>query len=184
MIFPPLQISGWECVLGARRGEDDLVGLVVLAILIHKGYIDINLVYEDSKSYQAHKVVLVFKMVWSRIRVSWNGMTMLYAWASKSSSVLYIEISGWRCITYWATLDGTVYDTVPILEEIWKFRVWGSWKSNFLYFPQSCLRQKKNMFHCVFFYIFEAQSKRRQLRGILTAQCTHCALGVLLQHAC
>ena len=36
---------------------------VVLAILIHKGYkdyiIDINLVYEDSKSYQAHKVVLV-----------------------------------------------------------------------------------------------------------------------------
>ena len=63
MIFPPLQISGWVCVLGARRGEDDFVGLVVLAILIHKGYkdyiIDINLVYEDSKSYQAHKVVLV-----------------------------------------------------------------------------------------------------------------------------
>ena len=32
------------------------------------------------------------------------------------------------------------------------------------------------MFHCVFFDIFEAQSKCRQLRGILTAQCTHCAL--------
>ena len=32
------------------------------------------------------------------------------------------------------------------------------------------------MFHCVFFDIFEAQSKRRQLRGILSAQCTHCAL--------
>ena len=32
------------------------------------------------------------------------------------------------------------------------------------------------MFHCVFFYIFEEKSKRRQLRGILTAQCTHCAV--------
>ena len=32
------------------------------------------------------------------------------------------------------------------------------------------------MFHCVFFDIFEAQSKRRHLRGILSAQCTHCAL--------
>ena len=36
------------------------------------------------------------------------------------------------------------------------------------------------MFHHVFFDIFEAQSKRKQLRGILTAQCTHCALVLML----
>ena len=46
-------IRGWVCALGARRGEDDLVGLIVLAILVHKDYIKrvrcytIDLVYED-----------------------------------------------------------------------------------------------------------------------------------------
>ena len=46
-------IRGWVCALGARRGEDDLVGLIVLAILVHKGYIKrvccytIDLVYKD-----------------------------------------------------------------------------------------------------------------------------------------
>ena len=46
-------IRGWVCALDARRGEDDLVGLIVLAILVHKGYIKrvccytIDLVYKD-----------------------------------------------------------------------------------------------------------------------------------------
>ena len=46
------------------------------------------------------------------------------------------------------------------------------------YFSGSCLGQEKDMFHYVF---FEAQIKRKQLRGILTAQCTHCALGLALE---
>ena len=32
-------IRGWVCAQGARRGEDNLVGLIELAILVHKGYI-------------------------------------------------------------------------------------------------------------------------------------------------
>ena len=46
-------IRGWVCAQGARRGEDNLVGLIELAILVRKGYIKrvccytIALVYED-----------------------------------------------------------------------------------------------------------------------------------------
>ena len=46
-------------MLGARRGEDDLVCLIVLAILVHKGYIKrvccytIALVYEDKTNVES-----------------------------------------------------------------------------------------------------------------------------------
>ena len=52
-IYQKMGVCALRTAQGARRGEDNLVGLIELAILVHKGYIKrvccytIALVYED-----------------------------------------------------------------------------------------------------------------------------------------